>query len=82
MELVKMVRKLGIFKARGLPHIHLFLYVQLEPFREGTLHMHLIQLEPFRSYISKEHIYRPNTGDKSKGFFKVYSSFLAKPLSH
>jgi hypothetical protein len=29
-----------------LPHINLFLYV---PVQEGTLHVHLIQLEPFRS---------------------------------
>ena len=46
MEFKNMVGELRIFKARGLPHIHLFLYV---PIQEGTLHVHLIQLEPFRS---------------------------------
>jgi hypothetical protein len=44
MELINIVRKLQIFKAMGLPHINLFLYV---PIQEGTLHIHLIQLEPF-----------------------------------
>jgi hypothetical protein len=46
VEFKNMVGKLRIFKARGLPHINLFLYV---PVQEGTLHVHLIQLEPFQS---------------------------------
>ena len=44
VEFKNMVSKLRIFKARRLPHINLFLYV---PIQEGTLHIHLIQLEPF-----------------------------------
>jgi hypothetical protein len=39
VEFVNMVGILGTFKARGLPHIHFFLYV---PIQEGTLHIHLI----------------------------------------
>jgi hypothetical protein len=44
VEFKNMVGVLRIFKAMGLPHINLFLYV---PIQEGTLHIHLIQLEPF-----------------------------------
>jgi hypothetical protein len=46
IEFKNIVRKLRIFKARGLSHINLFLYI---PIQEGTLHIHLIQLKPFRS---------------------------------
>jgi hypothetical protein len=46
VEFKDMVRKLRIFKARQLPNINLFLYV---PVQESTLHIHLIQLEPFQS---------------------------------
>jgi hypothetical protein len=45
-----MVGVLRIFKARGLPHINLFLYVLVQ---EGTLHIHLIQLEPFEATNAK-----------------------------
>jgi hypothetical protein len=47
VEFKNMVGELRIFKTRGLPNINLFLYI---PVQESTLHIHLIQLEPFRSY--------------------------------
>jgi len=46
LKFENMVWKLGIFKARGLPNKNFFLYV---PIQENTLHIHLIQFEPFQS---------------------------------
>jgi hypothetical protein len=49
-EFINMVRILTIFKARRLLNIDLFLDWSIE---EGTLHIHLIELEAMVSSIGK-----------------------------
>src|SRR5579859_5120283 len=46
VQLVYMVGVFGMLKSCGLPNINLFLHPPLE---EGTLHIHLIKLEPLGS---------------------------------
>jgi hypothetical protein len=78
-QLVHPVGVLLTLKPRWLPHIHFFLQHTIQ---ESTLHIHLVQFEPFRHKEGKKDPNRLKTGYRSKCLLIAYPLFLCLPVSN
>src|SRR6185437_6878463 len=79
LKFINMVWKFGIFETRGLLYINLFFNKTIQ---EGRFNIHLENLKTLGSSKCKKDSNSLQTSNRSKGFLKINTLFLAKPLGN